>query len=273
VLGTFLIVAVSAAGAASNAITEPHLLNRAETFTAEDYPRISQASNEEGTVFIEVGVNAEGFATSCKATKSSGHIALDEQTCALVRSRGRFSPATDSRGRPIEGKYINQVNWTLEGDAPQPLSRQAWTSRTTIGVGSNGQLVECSSKTIGTQALPTECESIRRLSEQTASDQATTGAVVSWIMETYFYPVDSNKAPNPPAIPDAELSRQQMSRVGITPDGRVGACQGMSYSGTASPQDDACVGIGELRFTPSNDPHDLVGTIFMRVYLLRNSVI
>jgi TonB family protein len=73
----FIGLAVSSAAAASRV---PKLLNMGEVFTAEDYPKVAQINNQEGSVEVLLDVDRTGIVTSCKIKRSSGHASLDEQT-------------------------------------------------------------------------------------------------------------------------------------------------------------------------------------------------
>ena len=71
------------------------------------------------------------------------------------------------------------------------------------------------------------------------------------ISETYFYPVDPAKAPTPPRLADATQVAQQVTRIVIEGDGRVSACEGMQYTGVASPDHDACQFVKGQKFEPA----------------------
>jgi hypothetical protein len=51
--------------------------------------------------------------TETTITRSTGHDALDEATCRLLRQRAEFSPAKDSSGRIVPGSYSSSVNWRI----------------------------------------------------------------------------------------------------------------------------------------------------------------
>lgn len=84
------------------------LKNPAAIITAADYPRNVRA---EGTTRFEMVVTAEGRPRSCTVTSSSGKTALDTATCNAFMRRARFSPAKDSGGQPVEGRYRGSVTW------------------------------------------------------------------------------------------------------------------------------------------------------------------
>ena len=86
-----------------------------------DYPSQSLREHNEGTVSFKLTVGANGRATSCKITESSGYADLDSTTCANITRRARFDPMIDRNGNPVESEWSNQVRWDLpegiEGDA------------------------------------------------------------------------------------------------------------------------------------------------------------
>ncbi|MGI8704356.1 MAG: energy transducer TonB [Sphingomicrobium sp.] len=98
-----LLAAIAAATPPEDTPKRPRLLNVQELDTADDYPRISLKKEQQGTVTARVKVDPDGLVTSCKVTKSSGQSALDEQTCAVLRTRpiqaGARPPRTRGRLR------------------------------------------------------------------------------------------------------------------------------------------------------------------------------
>ena len=78
-----------------------------------DYPPGALARHEEGTSKFRVTVDTNGRARDCVITQSSGSSDLDAATCRMILERGRWKPATDADGRPIESTYSSQVRWRL----------------------------------------------------------------------------------------------------------------------------------------------------------------
>lgn len=69
-----------------------------------DYPSAAQREHRQGVTGYKLEVNADGQATSCVVTSSSGHPDLDEATCRLTPRRARFSGS---------GVYESRVTWRL----------------------------------------------------------------------------------------------------------------------------------------------------------------
>ena len=117
--------------------------NPARWITSDDYPDGAYFGEQEGTTGFRLDVAADGRASACTITASSGNAALDNTTCALVMRRARFNPAIQD-GKPVPGTYANRVRWDLppeiffiidtvfEGEAPFPAylneAAVAWQS-------------------------------------------------------------------------------------------------------------------------------------------------
>jgi TonB family protein len=87
--------------------------NLASYFSDDDYPAVALRAEEEGTVSFRLTIDADGRVADCQVTASSGSAALDSATCRILRSRARYSPARDARGRPTIGSDAARVTWRL----------------------------------------------------------------------------------------------------------------------------------------------------------------
>jgi len=83
-----------------------------------DYPRAARRARLEGRVRVRFTVSADGRATECRVTTSSGHAQLDTATCRLIERRYRFEPARDAQGRPVVETRAWEQRWWLERPAP-----------------------------------------------------------------------------------------------------------------------------------------------------------
>ena len=90
--------------------------NLASLFSDEDYPASALRSSESGATGFRLDVGANGRVTNCTVTSSSGSSALDSTTCRLLRSRARFTPATDSTGAPTADTHTGRIVWRLPAD-------------------------------------------------------------------------------------------------------------------------------------------------------------
>jgi periplasmic protein TonB len=76
------------------------------------YPQLSRAYDEEGTVVLQVLVQADGHAGAVQIKASSGYPRLDDAATAAVRA-WRFSPATVD-GKPIARWYQVPIPFKLQ---------------------------------------------------------------------------------------------------------------------------------------------------------------
>lgn len=67
----------------------------------------------EGVAGFSLRIDAQGRVSDCTITRSTGHIALDEATCALIERRAEFNPAKDTSGNITAGTYSSSVNWRI----------------------------------------------------------------------------------------------------------------------------------------------------------------
>lgn len=83
-----------------------------------EYPRRALREGREGTASFSVVVGVDGKVKRCVITSSSGSADLDEATCSVITRRGRFKPATDDDGNPVEGTYSNSMRWEIPNKSP-----------------------------------------------------------------------------------------------------------------------------------------------------------
>lgn len=63
------------------------------------YPQMSKARGDEGTVVLDIHVDAAGAVVAVRVLESSGHALLDESARKCVRERWRFRPAREDEPR------------------------------------------------------------------------------------------------------------------------------------------------------------------------------
>lgn len=81
--------------------------------TTDDYPSSALRAEAQGTTAFRLDVGTDGRVTNCTVTSSSGHSALDDQTCKLLMRRARFNPAKDSNGNATTGVYSSRMKWEI----------------------------------------------------------------------------------------------------------------------------------------------------------------
>jgi periplasmic protein TonB len=79
----------------------------------ENYPARALREEIEGTVGVRVTVTADGRATGCSVTASSGSDILDSAACAGMERYARFDPALDDAGNPTTGSYTTRITYRL----------------------------------------------------------------------------------------------------------------------------------------------------------------
>jgi len=83
-------------------------VNDGGSYPPPPYPVIAQRNRYEGTVTLELRVDASGTLTEAKVLKSSGFPVLDEAALDLVKHRWRFPP-----GKP------NLYTWSCTFQLPR----------------------------------------------------------------------------------------------------------------------------------------------------------
>ncbi|WP_379923257.1 energy transducer TonB [Erythrobacter sp. R86502] len=79
----------------------------------ENYPRRAAQEEIEGTVGVRVTVTAEGKATGCSVTASSGSNILDAAACKDLERYGQFEPALNDAGNPISAPWSTRIVYKL----------------------------------------------------------------------------------------------------------------------------------------------------------------
>jgi len=90
--------------------------NLASYISNDDYPASALRNEEQGTTAFRLDVGADGRVSGCTVTASSGSSSLDSATCRLLRSRARFSPATDSTGAKTSDSVTGRIRWQIPKD-------------------------------------------------------------------------------------------------------------------------------------------------------------
>jgi protein TonB len=90
--------------------------NLASYVSNDDYPDSAIRNEEQGTTGFRLDVGPDGRVSNCTVTSSSGSSALDNATCRLMRSRARFTPATDSTGARVSDSVSSRIRWVLPSD-------------------------------------------------------------------------------------------------------------------------------------------------------------
>jgi protein TonB len=90
--------------------------NLASYISNDDYPSAALRNEEQGTTGFRLDVGPDGRVSGCTVTSSSGSSSLDSATCRLLRSRARFTPATDSTGAKVSDSVTGRIRWQIPSD-------------------------------------------------------------------------------------------------------------------------------------------------------------
>lgn len=82
--------------------------------TRGDYPAEAIANRQQGSTTFEVIIGPDGRVRTCEILRSSGHPLLDAQTCSIMHTRLRFTPARDAAGNPAEDRMRSTLGWRLD---------------------------------------------------------------------------------------------------------------------------------------------------------------
>lgn len=267
-----LLLQFAAGGAAVTAAepAEARLLNHGQVIRSDDYPAIALRQDQQGTATILLHVDRNGNVASCTIAESSGHPALDEQSCGLYRARARFAPARDALGRPTASSQTQVVQWRLAGDPTPPIPRQPFWTRDTVALSADGRFVDCTSEGTGLAFMRSGCAYLE--AQQLEQDAAAKDEQIASFMitETYFFPIAPAKVSPPPSLRNARQIARQTSQIVIGPDGRVSECNSVRYVGPPNPGHDDCSDLTVARFAPASGAANLVATVISTVYARTN---
>lgn len=82
-------------------------------FSPDDYPETALEDRAQGFVAYRLEIGPDGRVIGCAIMQSSGSAALDNDTCRIVSSRARFTPARDGAGRYVPDHRDGWVTWRL----------------------------------------------------------------------------------------------------------------------------------------------------------------
>ena len=86
-------------------------------FSSEDYPTSAAEKREEGTVGFRLSLGTDGRVSQCTILATSGFADLDAATCAILRRRARFSPATNATGEATSDTYDSTYTWKYDASS------------------------------------------------------------------------------------------------------------------------------------------------------------
>jgi len=85
-------------------------------FSGNDYPTEAERQSQGGTSQFLLLVDEHGKVAGCHVQKASGVPILDLMGCQVIRQRMTFTPAQDSKGKPVRSTVVTPpVKWSIEG--------------------------------------------------------------------------------------------------------------------------------------------------------------
>jgi hypothetical protein len=89
--------------------------NPARSFGPSVYPAEAVRNHLQGRTVALATIGADGRVSGCAVAATSGALVLDQATCGMLKTSGRFSPALDKAGKPVMSHLIVPVRWVLPG--------------------------------------------------------------------------------------------------------------------------------------------------------------
>ena len=85
-------------------------------FSSDDYPAEALDRRQEGATQFLLLIDDKGKVAGCQVLLASGVPALDAMGCIAIQKRARFTPARDSKGKPVRSMVVTpKVKWQLAG--------------------------------------------------------------------------------------------------------------------------------------------------------------
>lgn len=115
-LGLALLASVEAQAAPPETLSQ-EAVRKASNYDAlmKYYPKRALVAGEQGLVGFKIRLDKDAHPTNCEVTHSSGHRALDNETCQLILSRAVFKPVKDTAGKKVNQITQGVVNWKIPG--------------------------------------------------------------------------------------------------------------------------------------------------------------
>ena len=240
----------------------PKLLNPEALITEADYPVAAARTDAQGSVLMQLAVDADGRVSGCTIIASSGSAVLDNEACRLTRERARFEPAADNSGKPVPSHFKQLVTWRLEGDGRPPVSE--WAQRVTLNFAADNEASSCRLETEGALAGPPE-DCTGEAAEFSALAMLMGSRSPKLMIEMRFVPRMLTTADIAPT-PERTFVSRYMLRLKIDEEGQVTDCKTVQIYGVAIPREVLCA-LSYDRFeapkSRSGTPMSLVATFLV----------
>ncbi|MGV3729626.1 MAG: energy transducer TonB [Sphingopyxis sp.] len=147
---------------------------------ADYYPAAALAARYEGEVGMTLNVDATGKVIDCVVAKTSMVAELDGAACALMREKGKFSPALDSTGKSTAAVVPVNFRWVY------PVEASDTQASAVTGENSVRPLQKFPMSEPGVAAM-----SVRVNADGTATDCTYSQSGEAWLMGPGINPCDT----------------------------------------------------------------------------------
>lgn len=171
---TVILWALMAPSSLNLAMHPARVVNATAWVTPNDYPPVSIERGEAGTAKVELHVTAEGKVDGCNVQQSTGSPLLDATTCAVIRQRARYEPATDRNGHVTASTDTRTINWAIPNEdrpapawIPRPLS---FGVRVDVDIDDHGKVVDCRTQKSGKMNVDELGEQLGQLADSMCAE-------------------------------------------------------------------------------------------------------
>lgn len=84
-----------------------------DLFLPGDYPALARLGRDQGDVTVRLSIGTDGRIARCAVLASNASRTLETATCAVLTSRARFVPATDSHSSAVSDAVVQHIAWRL----------------------------------------------------------------------------------------------------------------------------------------------------------------
>ncbi len=168
-----------------------------------DYPPEAAKAGASGTTSVTFDIGVDGRAHDCGIGTSSGSVALDNKSCALITERFVYKPARGADGAPTRETRSQRITWRLPaGDAPW-VGPYEVTYRYTLGT--DGIARDCEISATPKQSAPT-AEQCAKAGNNVAVKDESGNPIAVRVVEHHTRTVEPVKGSAPP-VPSSDNPR------------------------------------------------------------------
>jgi hypothetical protein len=80
----------------------------------DDYPDTALSNSQGGLLKFVLLIDEKGAVADCTIDNTSGYASLDAQSCHIVKTRAKFSPAIDVQGKPAKSSQTGKIRWLFQ---------------------------------------------------------------------------------------------------------------------------------------------------------------